>query len=37
VHPQKVYDIVVNQRIGRLIGKPIASSPTLRISFIDEE
>jgi putative ABC transport system substrate-binding protein len=32
-----VYDIVVNQRIGRLIGKPIASSPTLRISFINEE
>ena len=37
VQPPKVYDIVVNQRIGRLIGKPIASSPTLRISFIDEE
>jgi putative ABC transport system substrate-binding protein len=37
VQPPKVHDIVANQRISRLIGKPIASSPTLRIGFINEE
>jgi ABC-type uncharacterized transport system substrate-binding protein len=37
VQPPKVHDIVINQRISRLIGKPIASSPTVRVSFINEE